>query len=77
MGLAITCFKFYSKPLSLIFFFVLKPNPITRISNKILARMPGILRNPTEIPIANIDSKANREYSTNTHLIFFTECSSK
>lgn len=43
----------------------------------ILTRMPGTLRNPTEIPIANIDNNAAREYKTNTHLIFFTSSTSK
>lgn len=59
----------YSKPWSRIFFFVLKPNPMTIQNTIMLTSTKGILLKAIEMPIKAIAKIAPSEYRTKIHLI--------
>ncbi len=62
--------RFYSNnPSSRIFFFVLKPYPITTNNKAKNSNANGILRNAIATPIKPIDNIAPKENNTKTHLM--------
>lgn len=63
------CFSYSNNPCSRIFFFVLKPNPMTTNNNTKNSKANGILRNAIAIPIKPIDNIAPKENNTKTHFM--------